>query len=59
MDKKQTSNYAIQKTNKCPLNTGKEPEKKGNPENNGPEPELRPCKVPTIVYILNFVFNID
>jgi len=59
MDKKQTSSYAIQKTNKCPLNTGKDPENKGKSENNGPEPELRSGKVPAIMYNFNFIFYID
>jgi hypothetical protein len=59
MDEKQTSNYAIQKTNKCPLNTVEEPKKNGNPAYNWPEPEPRPFEVPTIMQNSNFIFFIQ
>ena len=58
MDEKQTRNYAVQKTKKCPFNTVKKPKKNGNPENNWPEPESRSFIVPTITQNLNFIFNI-
>ena len=41
MEKKPTPSQPIEKPNKCSLDPGKEPKKKGNADNNWPKPEFR------------------
>lgn len=55
MEKKQTSCHPVQKTDKCTLESIKEPKKKCNPKNNWPKPESRPFETLTIIQNLHIL----
>jgi hypothetical protein len=59
MEEKQSPDYPIQETHKCPLDSIKEPKKNGTPENNRPEPEFRSFEFSTFIQSPNFILVIQ